>query len=218
MPLGANVDIVAFTTEHVRKLTGLSTRQIRYWDDTGFFSPALVDGAGGRAFARIYGFRDVVGLRTIAILRKDHGLPLQELRKVGEWLRAKHDSPWSSLRFALSGRKVAYFDTVASAYVEARGSGQTLIEVTLEPIAAAMSKAAERLKERGPEELGRIVRNRYVVHNAWVIAGTRIPIAAIVSLHNAGYDADQIIKEYPRLTRADVAAALSYKPDRRRAA
>jgi hypothetical protein len=36
-------ELLAFTADHVARLTGLSNRQLRYWDDTGFFAPALLD-------------------------------------------------------------------------------------------------------------------------------------------------------------------------------
>jgi len=49
-----------------------------------------------------------------------------------------------------------------------------------------------------------------------VLKGTRIPTAAVWNLHQANYDAAAIIREYPRLTRADVAAALDYEEERRR--
>src|SRR5947209_8547317 len=91
-------ELLAFTTEHVCRLTGLSVGQVRYWDKTEFFSPTLVDGVR-RAFSRIYSFRDVVGLRTIAMLRNKHHVPLQQLRRIGEWLHRHHETPWSSLRF-----------------------------------------------------------------------------------------------------------------------
>jgi len=204
------MQIVAFTSEHVRRLTGLSARQIRYWDDTGFFTPTLIGDSGHRRpFGRIYNFRDVVGLRTIAILRKR--LPLQELRRVGEWLHSKHETPWSSLRLALAGKKIAFFDENAGAYVEADDKEQQVISVALEPIANEMREAAERLRDRQDADYGKVTRNRYVVHNAWVIAGTRIPVHAIQNLHDAGYSTDAIISEYPRLTAVDVNAALRHQ-------
>lgn len=83
-------EIAAFTAEHVCRLSGLSSRQLGYWDDTEFFSPTVLDGFRRRAFGRIYSFRDVVGLRTIAILRNVHRIPLQELRRVGAWLKERH--------------------------------------------------------------------------------------------------------------------------------
>jgi uncharacterized protein (DUF433 family) len=210
------MEIVAFTADHVRRLTGLSNRQIRYWDDTGFFSPTVIDGNSRRAFNRIYTFRDVVGLRTIAILRKK--LPLQELRRVGEWLRAKHETPWARLRFALAGRRVAYFDEGVQVYVEARGAGQEVFSVALEPIAEEMREAAARLRDRQNADLGHIVRNRYVVHNAWVLAGTRIPVQAVRNLHEAGYSTERIICEYPRLTPTDIEAALRHEAKTAKAA
>lgn len=211
-------DLVAFTAEHVCRLTGLSARQVRYWDDTEFFSPTVVDGFGKRAFGRIYSFRDLVGLRTIAILRKQYKTPLQELRRVGEWLRAQHQTPWSSLRFALAGRKVVFFDPSTGVAVEPRGAGQEVLDIALEPIANEMRQAAERLRERGKNQIGRIVRNRYVVHNAWVLAGTRIPTQAIWNFYRAGYKMLAILKEYPRLTAKDVQAAIEFEANRARKA
>jgi uncharacterized protein (DUF433 family) len=211
-------EIVAFTSEHVCRLTGLSTRQVRYWDDTGFFSPALVDGFRKRAFGRIYTFRDVVGLRVIAILRKTHKVPLQELRRVGGWLKANHAQPWSTLRFAMAGHKVVFIDPDSGVATEPRGEGQTVFDVAVEPIANEMREAADQLRQRKSEQVGQIVRNRYVVHNAWTIAGTRVPTAAVWNFHEAGYDSAAILEEYPRLTVEDVSAAIEFESGRQRKA
>jgi len=207
-------ELMAFTADNVCRLTGLSARQLGYWDKTGFFSPELLDDYKRRAFGRIYSFRDVVGLRTIAQLRNEHRIPLQELRRVGEWLLAHHETPWSSLRFALSGCRVVFADPVSGQYIEPRGAGQVVIEINLEPIATDMQRAAAGLRERTQEQIGKVTRNRYVVHNAWVVAGTRIPTAAIWSFHHAGRTVDQIIHEYPKLTTADVEAAIKHESER----
>ena len=211
-------ELLAFTAEHVCQLTGLSSRQLRYWDDTAFFKPTLLPGHRRQAFGRIYSFRDVVGLRTIAILRKEHKVPLQELRRVGEWLADKHDAPWARLRFALQGKVVVFVDPDSGIAIEPRGPGQTVMSIALEPIAVAMSEAAARLRKRQSDQLGKIVRNRHVVHNAWVVAGTRIPTEAVWNFHRAGYGAKAIIKEYPRLTAQDVRSAIDFETRRRRAA
>lgn len=211
-------ELVAFTAEHICRLTGLSSRQVRYWDDTGFFSPTLVDGYRKRPFGRIYSFRDLVGLRVIAILRKRHKIALQELRKVGEWLRSHHQTPWSSLRFSLAGRRVVFSDPNTGAATEPRGMGQQVLDIGLEPIANEMRHAAERLRERRPDQIGNIVRNRFVVHNAWTLAGTRIPTHAVWNFHQAGYDAAAILREYPRLTARDVNAAIAFEAERQRKA
>jgi uncharacterized protein (DUF433 family) len=204
-------ELAAFTADHVCRLTGLSARQLRYWDATQFFSPALLDEHRRRAFGRIYSFRDVVGLRTIAILRNTHRVPLQELRRVGEWLHQRHDTPWSSLRFALSGRRVVFYDPGSEIPVEPRGAGQKVLPIALEPIANEMRTAAESLRERRSDQIGKLSRNRYVVHNAWVVSGTRVPTSAIWNWHAAGHSVDAIIAEYPRLTPEDVEAAIAFE-------
>jgi len=212
-------ELLAFTADHVRRLTGLSARQLGYWDTTRFFSPTYVDGYRKRAFGRIYAFRDVVGLRTIAILRKQHRVPLQELRRVGEWLHQHQETqtPWSSLTFGLLGRKVVFIDPRTGDAVEPRGKGQMVFRVALELIANEMRQAAERLRERRSEQFGKIIRNRYVVQNAWVISGTRIPAQAIWNFHKAGYNSMAIIREYPRLTTEDVRAAIAFENQRQAA-
>ena len=211
-------ELAAFTAENVCRLTGLSARQVGYWAKTDFFSPTLVDDHKGRAFGKIYSFRDVVGLRTISLLRNEHRVPLQELRRVGEWLHEKYDTPWASLKFALHGRKVVFYEPGTEQAVEPRRAGQRVMSIALEPIAAEMRDAADRLRERRAEQLGQVARNRYVVRNAWVVAGTRIPTSAIWNFHEAGYSAEEIIKEYPRLTAEDVEAAIDHEAPKHKVA
>ena len=211
-------ELLAFTAENVSRLTGLSPRQLNYWDTTKFFSPELLDEFKRRAFGRIYSFRDIVGLRTISILRNRHRIPLQELRRVGEWLSTQHETPWSTLRFALSGRRIVFREPASGLYTEPTAGGQTVIEISLEPIASEMKQAAESLRERRREQIGAVTRNRYVVHNAWVMDGTRIPTQAIWNFHEAGYSPAAIIEEYPRLTAEDVRAAIEFEAKRRNAA
>lgn len=210
--------IEVFTAEQTRRLTGLSARQLSYWDSTDFFSPEVVDDARGRAFSRVYSFRDVVGLRVIGLLRNKYKVPLQELRRVGDWLRLHHRTPWSSLRLAMAGRRIVFSDPNDGVFRDARTGEQAEIDVALEPIARATRAEADRLRDREPDQVGRIVRNRNVVHNAWVVAGTRIPIRAIRRMHEAGMAVEGIIEEYPRLTRDDVLAAIRFVEPRQRAA
>lgn len=211
-------ELVAFTAYHVCRVTGLTSRQLTYWDRTGFFSPTILDDYGRRAFGRIYSFRDLVGLRVIAVLRKRHHVPLQELRRVGQWLSDRHEAPWSSLRFGIRGQSVVFFDPETGVFVEPRGAGQEVLMIDVEPIAHEMSAAADRLRDRERKQLGKVVRNRYVVHNAWVVDGTRIPTSAIWSFHKAGYSDSAIIEEYPRLTQADVHAAIAFERKRAKVA
>jgi DNA-binding transcriptional MerR regulator len=83
--------IGAFSSQHAARLAHLTKRQIEYWDRSGVYSPSLATGRSRQPFGRIYSFRDIVALRTLAILRKD--VLLQQLRALGSWLTANHDTP-----------------------------------------------------------------------------------------------------------------------------
>lgn len=202
-------ELLGFTAEHVSRLTKLSERQVVYWDRTGFFSPAYTN--PGRAYGRVYTFRDLVGLRVISVLRVDHNLPLQELRRVGEWLRDQYDEPWSRLRFGLHGKTVIFFEPSTGRPTEASGQGQRILEVVeMEAIASEMYRKAETLRDRSAK-VGKIEKRRQVVSSAWHIAGTRIHTKAIWNFHEAGYDTTAIIREYPHLQPEDVTAAIEFE-------
>lgn len=70
----------AFTAEPVCRPTELSRRQLASWASTGFVRPEY-EVTGRRAFARIYSFRDLVALRTLALLGSRYHTPLQALKR-----------------------------------------------------------------------------------------------------------------------------------------
>lgn len=211
-------EIQAFTADQVCRLTGLSRAQLSHWDRTEFFVPRYVDTEGGRPYGRVYSFRDVVGLRTLAILRNEHDVSLQQLRKVGAQLAQLEEAPWASIRFYLAGRDVV-FENPSTGKLEATRSGaQTVLQLDLEPIAREVQDRVSALRRRDPKQLGHVTRHRHVAQNTPVMAGTRVPVAAIRSLSAAGHDADAILREYPRLAPEDVRATPGHgvKKSRRR--
>ena len=58
--------------------------------------------------------------------------------------------------------------------------------------------------------LERIVVDPKVMVGKPVIKGTRIPVYLILELLAAGMSVDEVLGEYPELTREDVQAALEY--------
>ncbi len=206
----------AFTVEQAARVTGVSERRIRYWDRTGVLSPSLASGKKRSPYGRIYSFRDLVGLRTLGQLRDAYGLSLQRLRMVGERLRRHYDAPWSSLRFYVEGGRLYFRDPETCFLVSAIEPGQVMLPLAfdLTEIARETEEAASKLAERRPEDYGTIVRNRYVLGNRPVLTGTRVPTAAIWDFHRAGYDTDQIIREYPRLNELDVRLAIAFEQAR----
>jgi uncharacterized protein (DUF433 family) len=174
-------EMLAFTSEQVSRLTGLSGQRLCAWARTGILVAA---GQGERrARSRLYSFRDVIALRALAVLRG----------------RAS-ETEWRRLARSL----------------ERSAEPPSLSTLDLTVVANEVRCAIPNLRERTEAQLGRIERHRFVMRNASVVAGTRIPTSAIWNFHAAGYTTSAIIREYPNLTRRDVTAEIDFERRRHR--
>lgn len=205
----ADRTVQAFSADHVIRLTGLSRAQLRYWDATKFFKPEYAVTNTRDPFSRTYSFQNVVGLRTLGILRRVHGVPLQHLRKVARGLSKYRNAPWSEISLHVLGKQVYFQEPETGKIRSVVGKQYALIE--LKNIIHDVATEANKLRERTPDQYGVVERHRYIVHNAWVVAGTRIPTRAIQRFHEAGFSARRIVEEYPALSDKDVAAALRHE-------
>ena len=202
MKHGEPVILAAFGVEHAARVTGLSKARLTRWDKLGFFSPEYLDeGDRGNPYARVYSFPDLVGLRTLAILTEKYRVPMTELRKAATELEKRSSRPWSEVALAVVKRKVVFdLDTLPL-----DSDGQYIGDfIPLESIAAEVSDRAQELRNRRTDLLGTTERHKYVAHNAEVLAGTRIPVKAIHSFIDADFTDQQILDEYPTLTKIDV--------------
>lgn len=203
--------VLAFGEEHVERLTKLTRNQLRYWDRTEFFSPTYAGEGDQRSpYSRVYSFRDVVGLRTLGILRKDHNVSLQHLRQVAEELSHLKDDLWTKTTLYVLNKKVIFHEE-GSGRLREVVSGQFIVGIPLQKVMTDVAAEAETLRQRAPDRVGKIERHRFVARNASVVAGTRIKTAAIKHFHDAGYSYAEIIKEYPDLTEQDIQAALAHE-------
>lgn len=203
--------ISAFSADQVVRLTGLTMRQLAYWDKLGFFQPQYAADDRRSPYSRIYSFKDVVGLRTLSILKKTYKCSLPHLREVAEKLATYSKTPWADLTLYVWKRKVQ-FDEPETGRTRSVVDGQ----YALLPIRSVMEdvrRDAERLRERTPSQIGQIEKHRYVSHQAAVISGTRIRVATILHFVEAGYSTADIVKEYPSLTEADIEAAKRHGAD-----
>lgn len=208
-------EIIAFTADQVSRLTGLARRRLKYWHVTGFFRAEYETDSS--SWAGLYSFRDLVGLDTVAALRRSYKVPLQELRRVAPWLHEKYQqqTPWSAIRFFVSGKKLL-FQEPGGKVIRRPLSGQQVAAalIDLEEVARRIRKKIEHLRKRPRQQVGRVERTRRIVHNLPVIAGTRIPTIAVWELHAAGYTTSRIRGEFPSLTRKDVIQAIEYETNR----
>lgn len=73
----------------------------------------------------------------------------------------------------------------------------------------AMTKDSPMLNQRQIE--AHITRNPDVLGGKPIIRGTRIAVSLVASWIEAGVPVDQILDDYPNLTRDDIEAAVAYE-------
>ncbi|WP_367357706.1 DUF433 domain-containing protein [Mesotoga sp.] len=59
-------------------------------------------------------------------------------------------------------------------------------------------------------ETNRIVLDPAICHGKACVKGTRIPVSVILDELAAGHTFDEIVDQYPTLTRQDIVAAIRY--------
>lgn len=205
----ANTVVAAFGEYHTSRLTGVSLQQLRHWDRSGFYRPSFANENRRAPFSRVYSFRDIVALRVLNSLRNQFGVSLQHLREVSDKLAHLADDRWTKTRLYVLKKKVVWQEPDSDIHKEVV-SEQYVVPVVLLTVIADTKNDIAKLNARDGSDVGRIEKNRFVSHNASVVAGTRIQVAAIKRFANAGYSNAQIISEYPDLTESDIEAALNH--------
>lgn len=192
----------AFTWDRVRRLTGLTKRQLQYWDEEGFIRPSL-SYSSGRGHPRLYDFRDLVALRVAAELRRK-GISLQLIRKVDRHLRKlDYTRPLSQVRFWAAGNELFFQE---SASVRAGRSPEQIIFAFTVPIQAIVEKLESEIAALNRRPVGQFERRRGTLGSKEVFVGTRIPVDSIRRMLAAGLTDAEIRAAYPDLRRGDVAA------------
>jgi uncharacterized protein (DUF433 family) len=143
-------------------------------------------------------------------LRNVHKVSLIELKKTARELADLGDDRWTATTLYVLKRRVVYVEPQTQQKREVT-SGQYVADIPLKVAIANTRDAVARMNRRDIGQVGKVVRSRYVSHNAPVVAGTRIPVRVIKEFAAAGFPPRQIVKEYPTLTVADVKAAVAFE-------
>lgn len=95
-----------YTSGEVRRLVGLSQRQLSYWDASALIRPGARS-AEGRGSRRLYTVLDVLQLKVVRRLR-EAGLSLRKIRQVIEYIQQLPDesAPSAELDIATNGHHV----------------------------------------------------------------------------------------------------------------
>jgi DNA-binding transcriptional MerR regulator len=84
-----NIPDIAFNTNFVSSLTGVSVNKLNYWDRTGLIKPSILK-AEGRGTIRLYSFEDLVEIKTVVFLLKT-GIKLPQIRLAVDYIRNELD-------------------------------------------------------------------------------------------------------------------------------
>lgn len=201
--------VAAFTEEQAERLTGISVRQLRHWDRTGFFAPSLAYEDRSKPFSRLYSFRDLVSLKVLNALRNDAKVSLPHLRTVKEKLAHLGDDVWAKTTLYVLNKRVV-FENPLTRTKEEIVTGQGVLQIPLRVVTGNMNEAVNAMRQRDADAVGKIEKKRGFGGHP-VIAGTRIPVQAIKAFAAEGYTPEQIQREYPTLTKDDIAAAIAYE-------
>ena len=194
--------VLALSADHIVRLSGLTHRQLAYWDSIGFFKPEYAAENRRAPNSRIYSFQDAVGLRTISVLLNGYGVSLPHLKDVAAKLTAYTTRPWSQLKLRVWNRRVQIEEPETGAIRDALQGQYVLLPII--DVIHQVEEGIEQLKTRDPLTIGKIERNRYISHNKPVISGTRVPVETIFEYIEDGYSVDDILTNFPSLTPTDI--------------
>ena len=128
-----------FNTSTVARITGLTKRQIGYWDTTDLIKPS-VQGAEGYGTTRLYSFIDLVQL-MVAKRLLDRGVSIQKLRKALWYLKTNMPDikkPLADLRFLTDGETIFVITKDERQILDTLDSGQLVFTLALGKIVEAL--------------------------------------------------------------------------------
>lgn len=127
------------------RITGLSYRQLDYWDRSHFIKPSWQE-ATGIGSVRLYTFVDLVQLRVAKMLR-EQGLSLQKIRKCVTFLKThapEVEKPLVQLRLLTDGESIFVLTKDPKVMVDTLRGGQLVFSLALaEIVEEVRGKVAE---------------------------------------------------------------------------
>lgn len=198
-----------FPTDLASQMTEVPLSTLRRWAALGIVKPSLRDEPGAR-YGQWFSEGDLYLIAVVAALGR-LGVPLERRKVAIQCLQAAFERGQQAEQLALEVTS----DNVAVVSRESsngsRGADRAWLD--LRPV---VERVQERIRYR-QERVGlhgKITRTRGVQGSQPVIAGTRVTVDAIQSFARAGYDVQEIMRQYPGLTAEDINAAISYEEPR----
>ena len=137
---------MSFNTNTVIKMTGLTMRQVDYWDRTHFIKPSLKE-ASGHGTARLYSFIDLVQLKVAKTLI-DKGVSLQKIRKAITYLKKNFpdiEKPLAEMRFLTDGETIFVLTNKKGIILDTLSKGQLVFAVAIGEIIEGLKGEVEKI-------------------------------------------------------------------------
>jgi predicted RNase H-like HicB family nuclease len=132
----------------VAAITGLSQRQIDYWDRTHFIKPSLAM-SSGKGTRRLYDFIDLIQFRVASSLR-EKGISLQKIRKCVKFLRRNRERlerPLASLKFLTDGESLFVLTADRKVVMDTLKEGQLVFSIAIGPLLNDLKERIEKVEK-----------------------------------------------------------------------
>lgn len=163
-----------FNSKTVSKITGLSFRQVDYWDRTHFIKPSISE-ASGYGSVRLYSFHDLIQLKVAKTLM-DKGVSLQKIRKAINYLKKNMpeiEKPLAELKFLTDGDTIFVLTKDRKKIIDTLKSGQLVFSLAL----------GEMVEELKGEIMALQKERKYEV----IVKGKRYPVILHTDTEDGGY-------------------------------
>jgi predicted RNase H-like HicB family nuclease len=139
---------MSYNSKTVIQVTGLTMRQIDYWDRTHFIKPSVRE-ASGHGTARLYSFTDLVQLKVAKTLL-ERGVSLQKIRKSIIWLKKNFpdiERPLAELRFLTDGDTIFVLTDKDTKIIDTLKKGQMLFALALGGIIEELRGVVKKISQ-----------------------------------------------------------------------
>ncbi|NPV04183.1 MAG: MerR family transcriptional regulator [Syntrophaceae bacterium] len=152
-----------YNTATAAAVTGLTVRQISYWDSSHFIKPSISE-AAGYGSARLYSFGDLVQLKVAKTL-KDQGISVQKMRKAVSYLK-KHmpdiKKPLADLKFLTDGSSIFVLTKNDREVIDTLNQGQAVLTVAVGSIIEELKGQVLTLSKKRAYEV-KVGKKKYPV-------------------------------------------------------
>jgi uncharacterized protein (DUF433 family) len=198
--------LLAVPLSGAAKLVGVSERRLVNWAEIGLVEPSVVRRISQRNTVRLYGFLDLLSLMVVRELLKQRMSTPQIKRVVAHLRDSGYERPLTELKFATEGHEI-FFQHPNGTWEGDRRHNQIVLHqvLDLQVLKAEIWRSVEEPRSRSVA--GRIEQRRRVQGHKPVFAGTRIPVASVVSYLERGSTTEEILEAFPDLRAEDVRVA-----------